>query len=122
MMITIYTDGGERTVPHDIGPLPASIPSRWNRSAAALTSCCLVSAASVLSLFILRPPSGGTPGRTATSLLSYEFLGLCRILVGPDQQRAPTSSPAAGRHCGAQVLVRIEAGNYRLQVRSPHRQ
>lgn len=53
---------------------------------------------------------------------SYEFLGLCRILVGPDQQRAPTRSPAAGRHCGAQVLARIEAGNYRLQVRSPNRQ
>src|SRR6267154_2396060 len=52
---------------------------------------------------------------------SYEFLGHCRILVRPDQQRAPTGSPAAGRHCGAQVLVRIEAGNYRLQVRSPHR-
>src|SRR5712675_3484844 len=52
---------------------------------------------------------------------SYEFLGLCRILVRPDQQRAPTDSPAAGRHCGAQVLVRIEARNYRLQVRSPHR-
>src|SRR5437879_9307825 len=53
---------------------------------------------------------------------SYEFLGLRRILVGPDQQRAPTSSPAARRHCGAQALVRIEADNYRLQVRSPHRQ
>src|SRR6266850_906825 len=52
---------------------------------------------------------------------SYEFLGLCRILVGPDQQRAPTGSPAAGRHCGAQVLVRIEARNYRLQVGSPHK-
>ena len=52
---------------------------------------------------------------------SYEFLGLCRILVGPDQQRAPTGSPAACRHCGAQVLVRIEARNYRLQVGSPHK-
>src|ERR1700732_5287997 len=52
---------------------------------------------------------------------SYELLGLCRILVGPDQQRAPTGSPAAGRHCGAQVLVRIEARNYRLQVGSPHK-
>src|SRR6267378_4916881 len=55
---------------HFIGPRPASIPSRWNRSAAALTNRCLVSAASVLDLFILRPPSGGTLGRTATSLLT----------------------------------------------------
>src|SRR6478672_8725132 len=51
---------------------------------------------------------------------SYEFLRHCWILVGPDQQRAPTGSPAAGRHCGAQVLVRIEARNYR-QVGSPHK-
>lgn len=61
---------------HFIGPRPASIPSRWNRSAAALTNRCLVSAASVLSLFILRPPSGGTPGRTATSLLTHQII-LC---------------------------------------------
>jgi hypothetical protein len=31
---------------------------------------------SVLNLFILRPPSGGTPGRTATSLLTRQII-LC---------------------------------------------
>jgi uncharacterized protein YbjT (DUF2867 family) len=59
---------------HFIGPRPASIPSRWNRSAAALTNRYLILAASVLDRFILRPPTGGTPGRTATSLLTRQII------------------------------------------------
>src|SRR5258708_8118869 len=50
---------------------------------------------------------------------SDEFLRLWRILIGPDQQRAPTGSPSARCHFRAQISVCVETGNHCCQFKPP---